>query len=625
LERHRLEAGAKPDPGGAGSDNDLFSVAATSHSDAWAVGEPRLAAVDLAVLFLSVIGGSQGVRCLSGYWVDAGEKRWQQDSHGWSEDVKERPRIAQALRTWSPPRRTRPHRGTRLAAVRAWTVSAAAAPLILGMAAGTTNASAHQGSGGRRLAPPSAVAAHRHAGLHRKMQPRPQGALGSGNLINHGGPVESAPRVYVVYWGWTSDPSGEQAYLNRFLSSVGSTSWLATVGQYGGGSAGNLLAGTWSDPSSIPASPSDAQIQAEAANAINHFGTGTSVNVEIVVATPTGHSTPGFGSQFCAYHGAVSAHPNVTYTDLPYMTDAGTSCGEDSVNGSSGTLDGVSIVEGHELAETITDPLLNAWYDSSGFEIGDKCAWTNLADITTSAGAFAVQPLWSNAVSGCALASRSASQLSAGQTMSAGQKLVSPNGNYTLAMQTDGNLAEYGPSGVIWATNTTGSGNHVSMQTDGNLVIYNSAGTALWQSGTAGHPAPMFALQNDSNLVIYLPAGATWAKTSSLTSGLPNTLTAGQSIHSPNGTYQLVMQTDGNLVEYGPSGAIWATGTGGTGSNNKATMQTDGNLVVYNSAGKALWASGTGGHSGAQAHFTLDLQNDSNLVIYWPPGVLWHR
>ena len=53
--------------------------------------------------------------------------------------------------------------------------------------------------------------------------------------------------------------------------------------------------------------------------------------------------------------GRDSADPNITYTNLPYITDAGSSCGEDSVNGSSGTLDGVSIVEGHELAEAITD------------------------------------------------------------------------------------------------------------------------------------------------------------------------------------------------------------------------------------------------------------------------------
>ena len=219
------------------------------------------------------------------------------------------------------------------------------------------------------------------------------------NLINHGGPVQTAPKVYVVYWGWLSDPSGEQPYLNNFLSSVGGTQWLSTVNQYGSGS-NSTLSGTWSDPTSVPSHPSDSAIQAEAAKAAGHFGAGTSVNVQIVVATPTGHSTRGFGTQWCAYHGAVSSDPSITYTDLPYMTDAGTSCGANSVQSA---LDGVSIVEGHELAETLTDPLLNAWYDSSGSEIGDKCAWQNLSTISTSKGSFAVQPLWSNSAGGCVL------------------------------------------------------------------------------------------------------------------------------------------------------------------------------------------------------------------------------
>ena len=182
---------------------------------------------------------------------------------------------------------------------------------------------------------------------------------------------------------------------------MGGTAWLYTVFQYGGGWTGDLLAGTWSDSTAIPANPTDAQIQAEAAAAASHFGVGTSDNVEIVVATPTGHSTAWFGSNFCAYHGVISSDKNVTYTNLPYMTDAGTNCGKDSVNGSNGLLDGVSIVEGHELAESITDPLLNAWFDASGNEIGDKCAWTGLKDITASGNSFAVQPLWNNEFNEC--------------------------------------------------------------------------------------------------------------------------------------------------------------------------------------------------------------------------------
>jgi serine protease len=219
-------------------------------------------------------------------------------------------------------------------------------------------------------------------------------------LINHGGPVQTAPRVFVDFWGWTSDPSGEQAYLTRFLSSIGGSAWLSSVNQYGASSSVSF-GGTWSNPAAVPSRPTDAQIQAQAATAAGHFGAGNSDNVQIVVATPTGHSSSGFGTQYCAYHGAVSSDRNITYTNLPYITDAGASCGEDSVNGANGRLDGVSIVEGHELAETITDPLLNAWFDSSGAENGDKCAWMNLHDITTSGGTFAVQPLWSNAARGC--------------------------------------------------------------------------------------------------------------------------------------------------------------------------------------------------------------------------------
>lgn len=246
----------------------------------------------------------------------------------------------------------------------------------------------------------SPASADSHSGPHllRIYKSGRSAKLIPGNLIDHGGPVQNAPVVYIDFWGWGSDPSGERSYLTNFLASVGGSSWLSSVDQYGGGS--NVrLAGTWSDPAGVPSSPTDGQIQAEAANAAAHFGTGGSVNVEIVVATPTGHSTSGFGTQWCAYHGAVASNPNITYTNLPYMSDAGASCGSGSVTGSA--LDGVSIVEGHELAESITDPLLNAWYDANGQENGDLCAWTGLHTINTSAGTFAVQPLWSNADGGC--------------------------------------------------------------------------------------------------------------------------------------------------------------------------------------------------------------------------------
>jgi hypothetical protein len=46
-----------------------------------------------------------------------------------------------------------------------------------------------------------------------------------------------------------------------------------------------------------------------------------------------------------------------------------------SPNGNAG-VDGMTSVIAHELEEANTDPDLNAWYDGSGAENADKCAWT---------------------------------------------------------------------------------------------------------------------------------------------------------------------------------------------------------------------------------------------------------
>lgn len=85
------------------------------------------------------------------------------------------------------------------------------------------------------------------------------------------------------------------------------------------------------------------------------------------------------------------------------LTDAdGSSCGQNFVNG-NGTLDGVSIVEGHEYAETVTDQNpAGGWTDRSGAENGDKCAWRTpgtsggAGNLSLPTGTFAMQSTWAN-------------------------------------------------------------------------------------------------------------------------------------------------------------------------------------------------------------------------------------
>ena len=262
---------------------------------------------------------------------------------------------------------------------------------------------------------------------------------GSSLLSYHGGTggigVETAPRVYLILWGsqWNSgDPSGEANLLEGFYHGVGGGSWLNSVTQYcqglstgtffcngAGQSAGNpsgIFAGYWYDnAAAAPSQPTQSQIASEAVRAAGHFGNTTAASnasVQYVIASATGHNSSGFGTQYCAYHSSTSsAYGDVAYTNLPYITDAGASCGA-NFNG-LGADAGITIVSGHEMAETMTDPFPSTgWLDGSGAENGDKCAWISsgqgaAADITLSTGTFPVQSLWSNAFNndtgGCVL------------------------------------------------------------------------------------------------------------------------------------------------------------------------------------------------------------------------------
>jgi len=277
-----------------------------------------------------------------------------------------------------------------------------------------------------------------------KQHAKPARPNHTNNLSYRGGVggfgVETAPKVYLVVWGsqWgtngSNDPSGEVGILQAFFSHAGASGWLNSVTQYCQGvasgtvtcptnsqHAGNpsgIYAGTVFDSSSAaPTHPTQSQLAAEAARAAQQFGNGSGTNstVQYVIATATGNSASGFGTQYCAWHSSTSSqYGNIAYTNLPYITDAGPSCGSNFVNsGSSGATDGVTIVEGHELAETITDQFPNGgWLDRNGAENGDKCAWISSGqgastNVTLNGASYPVQSLWSNAFSsgrgGCVL------------------------------------------------------------------------------------------------------------------------------------------------------------------------------------------------------------------------------
>lgn len=265
------------------------------------------------------------------------------------------------------------------------------------------------------------------------------------NLIYHGGLVETKPAVYVVYWGprWASGFSFTQQgytytnktvenYVNNFFGNVGGSAWDGIQTQYcdnidpGFSCSGQpyaqyitnptgQLKGVWVDPSAVPSTiattalaenATNDPIATEAIKAAKHFG--YNINATYLILTQPGITATAYGSVYCAYH-AETSHTTghgVRYAFIPYVPEQGAGCGNNSVNPhdnafGNGYLDGYSIVAGHEYVEAITDPdnqmsTQDGWNDVSTQETGDKCAWTNMRNITLGSHSYAVQPMWSN-------------------------------------------------------------------------------------------------------------------------------------------------------------------------------------------------------------------------------------
>jgi hypothetical protein len=135
----------------------------------------------------------------------------------------------------------------------------------------------------------------------------------------------------------------------------------------------------------LPICLTQAQIAAEVAKYIAVKGLPTGLGVQHYVFTPVGvgscfDSTSATCSYtgYCAWH-AYQASNSMLYADMPWAysvngCDVDVAFGTGYSNGDA--IDPEVGVLSHEMAETMTDPELNAWFDGSGNEIGDKCAYT---------------------------------------------------------------------------------------------------------------------------------------------------------------------------------------------------------------------------------------------------------
>lgn len=239
---------------------------------------------------------------------------------------------------------------------------------------------------------------------------------GSG-ISYHGGPVmTSGPNVYYIWYGnWAGNSA--TTILTDFANAIGGSPYFNINTTYYDGAGIHVTnkvsySGSTNDNYSQGSNLSDAAVLNVVASAINGGMPKDSNGVYFVLTSSDVNETTGFCTQYCGWH----THGTVGGTDIKYSfvgnPDRCPSACEMQTTGPNGNAgaDGMASIIAHELEEATTDPDLNAWYDSRGYENADKCAWTFGTTYTASNGSqynmtlgsrqYLIQQNWVNASGG---------------------------------------------------------------------------------------------------------------------------------------------------------------------------------------------------------------------------------
>ena len=223
------------------------------------------------------------------------------------------------------------------------------------------------------------------------------------NLIDHGGVILPASNVYYIWWGaagaWPVDAMTGLTALANDLN--GSKFQKDIFPQYMRGLGVSTQFVTSLMDGSAPPShgPQTSTIVNEACKVIGANGLKPDPSAVYVVLT----SNFPHGANYCAWHSWGQC--NGTTIQVAYMpnTTGVSGCNDPQLtcNSYSQGTNSIANVLSHEYSEAITDANGNAWYDASGSEIGDKCAWQFQSCVNLTHSSWQLQMEWSNAISGC--------------------------------------------------------------------------------------------------------------------------------------------------------------------------------------------------------------------------------
>lgn len=218
----------------------------------------------------------------------------------------------------------------------------------------------------------------------------------SPDMLWHNGAIMNDAKVTAIYWGksWSAGDT-KVSDLGQFYTGFSGSNYAATSDEYTGtnGAIGNSVAynGALVDNSAAPTSaPSTSTILSEVARQItNPVSDGY---YPVYVDTKRG------SARYCAWHsyGTINGTP----VQFAFFFNLDGDAGCDPRDGTTGHSQGVAAlgnVSAHELSEARTDPRNGGWYDGSGAENGDKCAWTfNTNSVKLGTASWKLQGEWSN-------------------------------------------------------------------------------------------------------------------------------------------------------------------------------------------------------------------------------------
>jgi hypothetical protein len=229
---------------------------------------------------------------------------------------------------------------------------------------------------------------------------RPGGSSGSPNLIWHGGNIMFTAETTPIFWGqnWSNPTfTGDKfSGLDAFYRGIGYSTYAYTSDEYtdANGPVSDTITyrGSILETSAAPSSGNrTTPILAEVCRVISDPV--PNGYYPVYVDTPRGHAG------FCAWHSAGSCNGTPVQFAFFFNLDGDPGCDPQDTSGlHSQGLAALANVSGHELSEALTDPRLNAWYDSSGQENADKCSWSFGTPLLTFSNnsQWKIQGNWSN-------------------------------------------------------------------------------------------------------------------------------------------------------------------------------------------------------------------------------------